>query len=530
MKNFLRGGRGLSFGQGDHVVKLSRYNFPILGTSGTGLRDKDLSSRPIDKNRGMTSLFCIDLSVPLRSNRGDVLCGLRSPSAISYWPLACIILFCVLFSGLLVSPAQGQEAKGLKKPNALQIGDTIPEMLWHMPLQIVSNPDQMKTMTLNDYRGKLIILDFWATWCGGCIAAFPKLDTLQQKYAKDVAFLSVSTESKERVSVFIKARGAQTPNLTFISEGKDIDDYFKYGTLPHYVWIDSQGVIRSSSESLQVNAVNIDEALKGIFNFRTKTDVIVEYDFDRSLLQNVGNDEIGQLYFSSTLIPYHSGYKSMRKISTDKDKGRKITLLNVPLFWLYITAYSTNGQGFWKSNTIVEVKDHEKIVKRGIPGQRYEDWLAAGNGYCYEQIVRYEERDSSFKYMQADLDRMIPQYKAVVESREISCYILKLIDEKKLIASTEKNTTLGAAYGTGEKTFNGTNIPINRLVEEINEYDKMGVNLYNETGRNDRLTVAIPKPIGDLSEVNQYLAKYGLAISLEKRTKPFLVIKDRPTS
>ncbi|MBL1408066.1 TlpA family protein disulfide reductase [Sphingobacterium faecale] len=559
MNNFLRAGRGMAVGQSRVRLKiqnrerlllpLQRYSRSKFGTQrsdavgvllanshklsrykiGTEASYQDLSSRPIDKNRGMTSLFCIDLSVPLRSNRGDVLCGLRSPSAISYWPLACIIIFCVLFSGLLVSPVLGQEAKGLKKPNALQIGDKIPDELWHMPLQVVSNPDQIKTMTLNDYRGKLIILDFWATWCGGCIAAFPKLDTLQQKYAKDVTFLSVSTESKERVSVFIKARGAQTPNLTFISEGKDIDDYFKYGTLPHYVWIDSQGVIRSSSESLQVNAFNIDEALKGIFNFRTKTDVIVEYDFDRSLLQNVGNDEKGPVSYSSTLMPYQPGLPLIQDIREDSLIGRKITYLNSNLFALYTRAYSTAGHYFWEINTRLEVKDADKLIKRGIPGQRYADWLAAGNGYCYEQIVHYEDRDSCFKYMQDDLDRMIPQYQAVVEPREILCYILKLIDEKKLLASAEKDSALRAAYGTKEKTFNGTNILIEKLVEEINQYGKMGINLYNETGRNDRLTISIPKPTGDLTEVNQYLAKYGLAISLEKRTKPFLIIKDRLT-
>jgi thiol-disulfide isomerase/thioredoxin len=33
------------------------------------------------------------------------------------------------------------------------------------------------------FNGKLMILDFWATWCGACISKFPKLDSLQKKYA-----------------------------------------------------------------------------------------------------------------------------------------------------------------------------------------------------------------------------------------------------------------------------------------------------------------------------------------------------------
>ncbi|HAT92785.1 MAG TPA: TlpA family protein disulfide reductase, partial [Sphingobacterium sp.] len=53
---------------------------------------------------------------------------------------------------------------GLTHIKSLQIGDNIPEELWHLPLQIVNHPDRKGTTTLNDYRGKLIILDFWATW------------------------------------------------------------------------------------------------------------------------------------------------------------------------------------------------------------------------------------------------------------------------------------------------------------------------------------------------------------------------------
>ncbi|WP_257667471.1 hypothetical protein [Parapedobacter tibetensis] len=45
----------------------------------------------------------------------------------------------------------------------LQIGDTIPEALLNLPLQVVNHPEGKETITLADYKGKLIILDFWAT-------------------------------------------------------------------------------------------------------------------------------------------------------------------------------------------------------------------------------------------------------------------------------------------------------------------------------------------------------------------------------
>src|SRR5690606_33092116 len=48
----------------------------------------------------------------------------------------------------------------------LKIGDSIPEALWNLPLQVVNHSEGKDTITLNDYRNsKLIVLEFWATYC-----------------------------------------------------------------------------------------------------------------------------------------------------------------------------------------------------------------------------------------------------------------------------------------------------------------------------------------------------------------------------
>ncbi|WP_394824205.1 TlpA family protein disulfide reductase [Pendulispora albinea] len=62
-------------------------------------------------------------------------------------------------------------------------------------LELVANAPQIgkRTIALNEYKGKAVILDFWATWCGPCQAQSPVLDRLAHRYENDVAVLGVNT-------------------------------------------------------------------------------------------------------------------------------------------------------------------------------------------------------------------------------------------------------------------------------------------------------------------------------------------------
>src|SRR5690606_387191 len=91
--------------------------------------------------------------------------------------LLCFMLFNL--SDAWAQSAESRTAEGQTEIRPLQIGDTIPEELWNLSFQVVNHPDGNETITLNDYRDKkLVILDFWATWCGSCIASMPYMHEL----------------------------------------------------------------------------------------------------------------------------------------------------------------------------------------------------------------------------------------------------------------------------------------------------------------------------------------------------------------
>lgn len=61
----------------------------------------------------------------------------------------------------------------------------------------------------NDAKGKVVLINFWATWCPPCIAEMPSLEALYKKYEEDVVFLFVSNEAQDVISAF-KAKNTYT--------------------------------------------------------------------------------------------------------------------------------------------------------------------------------------------------------------------------------------------------------------------------------------------------------------------------------
>lgn len=125
-----------------------------------------------------------------------------------------------------------------------------------------------KSVKLSDYKGKVIVLDFWATWCGPCKASFPKMQELVTKYKdKDVEFLFVNTfekdteaETLKKVTTYISDK-KYSFNVVFDSKTKVADNY-KIKAIPTRVVIDKNGNILSADSSDSNIVSTIEEQLK----------------------------------------------------------------------------------------------------------------------------------------------------------------------------------------------------------------------------------------------------------------------------
>lgn len=105
-------------------------------------------------------------------------------------------------------------------------------------------PDlQGKPVSLSQFKGKVVILDFWATWCGPCRMSMPILEKLQLENPDDLKLLAINLgDTREDVRDFVGRRNIRTTVL--LDSDSRIGGIYGAGSIPMQVVIDKKGVVR----------------------------------------------------------------------------------------------------------------------------------------------------------------------------------------------------------------------------------------------------------------------------------------------
>lgn len=136
----------------------------------------------------------------------------------------------------------GSVSYGLDKAHLTALG--LQKLKEDAPDFTIKGPDG-KVMSLKDFRGKVVILHFWATWCKPCKEEFPAFEKMYQGLkGKDVAFLPISVDAKagkDEVDAFARGLGASFP-VFLARDGNATDRYWTWG-VPVTYFIDKNGWI-----------------------------------------------------------------------------------------------------------------------------------------------------------------------------------------------------------------------------------------------------------------------------------------------
>lgn len=139
--------------------------------------------------------------------------------------------------------------------------------------EFVSVDLEGREVRLADYRGKVLILDFWATWCGPCVASMPHTQAIAAKYAdQGVVVLAVCTgDKRKRFEDWVKLKAPAYPALRFTFDPheqgtaaeEDRASVALYGVpaIPTQFIIDREGRIAGSTTGFRQGEDSLERAL-----------------------------------------------------------------------------------------------------------------------------------------------------------------------------------------------------------------------------------------------------------------------------
>lgn len=126
--------------------------------------------------------------------------------------------------------------------------------------------------SLSSYKGKLILMDIWATWCGPCIAQGPYIKELEEKYKNEnIQFLSISIDTerdKEKWKKMVKEKNLAGAHL-FAGAGSSFPLDYNVDFIPRFVLISPDGkiLIENTPQVINMTGDGVNEDLVKLLDF-----------------------------------------------------------------------------------------------------------------------------------------------------------------------------------------------------------------------------------------------------------------------
>jgi len=420
-----------------------------------------------------------------------------------------------------------------KKIRPLAIGDPVPDMEFSM--MNYKSP----TARLSDFKGKLVILDFWASWCYSCLHKFPKMDELQKKYNDKLQVIAVNSipvtgdDQKKVNSIVDKYTDGKSFSVPVSYNDSVASKLFPYYSMPHYVWITPDGEVKGMTDADAVNSSNIDAVLQD------NNDVValpVKKDYFPNRLLDLSTDDVQPLIdegltnyvaFRKGKIDRLNSVNSKHTIPGNDNKDqidRGIALRNVSLMQLFETANNYSGRkvgGYFDKRVFLQVKDPSAF--KFDPGKTTKEKWENENLYTYDKIVPEPEMKNMDKWLWQDLNTYTG-YNISIEKKSMPCYE---IFEKGTATISPLKPGTGPSISTKDGVCEIANSNIDALTNVLDSNPKIDLPVITKITRDSRFNIRFDYDHFDLKKMNEVLKPFGLEMKKSKEEMNVLVVTDK---
>lgn len=398
---------------------------------------------------------------------------------------------------------------------------------------------RLPTASLQDFRGKWLVLDFWAAFCLPCMKSFPKINSLQEQFKDRIQFVLVGKYGKyagsdlqETKEMYEKLRERWGLNLVaaYDEDGALSSQQLGIWSVPFYIYIDDEGIVRAMGQGenlteerlqslLDQGDLPADPSPRGLHS---------EFDPSELILVDGNGGENSNFLLRSVLAPSSSPPYAARMEAQQLDGKSTFQVAGVGLSMLYRYAYA--GQpviggiddplyGEMYPELVLEIDDPSPFMVDGESTEgRFAYSVSVGGG---------EEMDKRqlMEKMQSDL-KIYFGYDVEIEARPIPYWALVTLTEQSQnnLRSSGGDSAYPVATYAG---FTLENAPVQMLLSIIHSYHgHKGLPFVDETGIDHNVDVTVDALMPEFDEVREALRAVGLDLVKKKRSMSAIVIRD----
>jgi thiol-disulfide isomerase/thioredoxin len=417
-----------------------------------------------------------------------------------------------------------QSQTKMPEPVPLKIGDQLPESFWTHEHDFYKHGKIIK-QNFSPYKGKLLILDFWATWCSSCLLAFPKMTLLEKKFGDRIVSVKVTDQPMETLVAFEHGPAGSAlerttgSKLSSVVKDQALASLFPHHVLPHIIYVGPDGTVLGFSDAEDLNAEVVTNMLTG------KKGIILnkkDYNTDRPLFIDDADDML--IAYTVLYKGYISGLATGNYYRRKNGQVYGKAMANFPLLNLYSFAAGQLHSWVNSKRILLEVENRGELTAYD---QDSADPRMRSSLYTVDICLSSLRKDSLYADMLSTLNRNT-SYNGAVDQRITKCLVLKKITKGNSIPAP-----LNSAGGMAKASFYSDgepgvfrNVPISSLVLRLNNLEDMKPLVIDETGIQQKVDMQLA-PYTSLQALNRDLHRYDLQLQEAERLLDVFVIRDK---